>query len=482
MRNTRFTRTLDEDLLIVPLCEGEPLPDCLQEVDRALEGGVRYNLEKEKFSGKCHEWVSMTTNGKYTIPKILVIGIGERQKLTPVLLKEVGGRLAVHLAEQRADAVALDSSCLNPEDTSYIALGIWLRRWNFDKYNNEKSKPFTLHMMGDAEKLHNSQSLYQGIALARELTIEPANTLYPNAFAERCKMLSEQGVSVKIYDEHQLERMGARALLAVGAGSMHAPRLVTLQWNGTHSNSPPIVMVGKGVCFDSGGINIKTTEHITYMKMDKAAAATVVGTIYSLALMKAPVNVVGIIGLAENMPDGRALKPGDVIRMHSGKTVEVVDTDNEGRLILADCLSFAQEMFNPAALVDLGTLTLETFGALAGEYAGLFCEDEKLSHEMIAAGKRSGEKLWPLPMGEPFAKQIVSSIADIKNMGILGYGESSACAEFLKCFIRPGTPWAHLDIAGVAWSAEDQTLSAKGATGFGVRLLSNWILHRNTNI
>ena len=214
------------------------------------------------------------------------------------------------------------------------------------------------------------------------------------------------------------------------------------------------------------------------MKWDKAAAAVVVGTIEALARAKTPVNVVGVLGLVENMPDGKAFKPGDILTMLSGTTVEVMDTDNEGRLVLADCLWYAQETFSPQAIVDLGTLTLETFGALAHEYAAYFCENETLRKELISAGLASGEKLWQLPMGDVFAKQIDSSIADIRNMGVLGFGESSAAAEFLKFFVKPETPWAHLDISGVAFLDEPSSISTPGVTRFGVRLLFEWLINR----
>jgi leucyl aminopeptidase len=465
----------DIDLLVVPICYQQPFPQRLSEINKALEGGLEYNLKREKFTGDRYQKVLITTNGKHPIPKVLLIGLGKREELSPLILQELGGWLCPYLQELCSSSITIENANLTSEEIASIAFGVWLRRCMHNKYCTNKQQPFTLKICCESEKLQEYRSMYQGINLARDLTSEPANVLFPQAFAERCLELRSIGLEVTVLDEKQLARLGVRGMLAVGAGSSNPPRLVVLEWKGVSASQPPIALVGKGVCFDAGGINIKT-DHLLEMKMDKAGAATVVGTMQALALMNSPVNVVGVIGLAENMPDGKALKPSDVISMYSGKTVEVVDTDNEGRLILADCLWYVQKHYSPKAIVDLGTLTLETFGALGGEYAGLFSEDKSLSETLIAAGNRSGEKLWPLPMGEPFAKQIESSIADIKNAGIFGYGESSAAAEFLKCFIRPDLPWAHLDIAGVAWSQEDKLLSPKGVTGFGVKLLVDWIL------
>lgn len=465
----------DTDLLVVPICCQEPLPKRLIEMNKALDGGIDYNIDREQFTGDRYQKVLITTNGKFSIPKVLLIGLGKRNELSPLKLQELGGWLCPYLQELCCSTIAIENANFMAEEIASIAFGVWLRRCIQNKYCANKQQPFTLKIECASEKLQEFRSMYQGITLARDLTSEPANVLFPQAFAERCLELRSIGLEVTVLDEKQLAKLGVRGILAVGAGSSNPPRIVVLEWKGA-SNQPPVALVGKGVCFDAGGINIKT-DHLLEMKMDKAGAAAVVGTMQALALMNSPVNVVGVIGLAENMPDGKALKPSDVISMYSGKTVEVVDTDNEGRLILADCLWYVQNHYSLKAVVDLGTLTLETFGALGGEYAGLFSENRSLTEALIAAGNRSGEKLWSLPMGEPFAKQIESSVADIKNAGIFGYGESSAAAEFLKCFVEPNVPWAHLDIAGVAWSQEDRLLSPKGVTGFGVKLLVDWLNH-----
>lgn len=472
------------DLLVLPLFMGEKVDPNIEKRDPALYKAVVYNLEREKFGGSSTENMVITTNGTSTISKVLVIGLGPREEICELKLQEAGCTLAVKLEEHPAENVAIASWGVESEEgASHLALGLLLGAWSFDKYKScfKGKAPSSIRFICKApaeqrERFDHYRCLAEGITLARELTSEPANVLYPETYAKRCLSLGEMwGLQVDVFDEEQLEKLGAHALLAVGKGSSNPPRLVVLHWKGGEPGEAPIALVGKGVCYDSGGINIKSS-HLVEMKWDKAGASAVVGTMYALASMKAPVNVVGIIGLVENMPDGAALKPGDIIQTLAGKSVEVIDTDNEGRLVLADCLSYAQR-FNPRSIIDLGTLTLETFGALGGEYAGLFCEAELLTNELTHAGNVSGEKLWRLPLGEAFAKQIRSSVADIKNGGCPGFGESSAAAEFLRCFVNPSIPWAHLDIAGVAWVRDESPFCRQGATGFGVRVLVEWIMH-----
>lgn len=473
---------ISAELLIIPFYSGEPLPDSIEKINQALQRGIEFNMQRTGFAADLNSTMTMTTNGGHRIPELLFIGMGKRSDRTSVGLQQIGGTIAKLLEERNLELVALDASSLDSgHDIGQIVLGMRLKAWKFDKYQKQsETRQAVLKILSrDPEACEKAiqtlKSIYEGIQLARELTSEPANVMFPQAYVERCLNLQNMGIQITVLDEKKLQAIGAEALYSVGRGSINPPRLVTLHWKGRPDDEQTqIALVGKGVCFDSGGINIKTT-HLTEMKWDKAGAGAVVGTIYALAAMRAPVNVVGVIGLVENMPDGAALKPGDIINTLSGQTVEVVDTDNEGRLVLADCLWYAQEQFSPQFVVDLGTLTLETFGVLAGEYAGLFCENPELTSTLIASGNASGEKLWQLPMGEPFAKQIHSSVADMKNIGILGFGESSAAAEFLKRFVMPNTRWAHLDIAGVAWTQEELPLYSPGVTGFGVRLLVEWI-------
>jgi leucyl aminopeptidase len=456
------------DLLIIPIDIKQDLSPLVRQIDAVIGGGVK------NFSGKKGEVIEYTTNGNHYIPRIILVGLGDSSQLKPVDIQELGGNLFSCL---KGNKIAFEVPVSWVAD---LAFGLKLRAWKFSKYftqNIPEDKEITF-LNEDPEtslKLFAAKDfIYEGVELARELTVEPANHLYPDAFVKRCLNLQELGVHVEVFDEAALEKMGAQGILNVGKSSINPPRMVVMHWKGGDVDQAPIALAGKGVCYDCGGINIKTKE-LLEMKFDKAGAAVVTGVIHALASQKAPVNVVGVIGLAENMIDGASMKPGDIITTLSGKTVEVVDTDYEGRLILADCLWYAQERFHPSFVIDLGTLTPETIAPLADQYAGLYSEDAKLVASLIDSGMRSGEKVWHLPMGPLYAKQLESEYADIKNMGIPWFGEGAAAAEFLKCFIKPEIRWAHMDIAGVAWTLEDRPLNAKGITGYGVRLLLDWI-------
>jgi leucyl aminopeptidase len=472
--HVQFQKDVDQaDLLIVPLGVGQDLPPLLQQIDADMKGGVKFNIKRENFQGMKGEAVEFTTNGLHKIPKVILIGVGDALRLPLLEWQMVGGLLSQYLKGQKIAIIA------QAESAAELLFGLKLRAWRFDKYLSKIPEDQEIILLtSDPEKLEKlftaKEFLYRGVALARELTVEPANHLYPDAFARRCLELVSEGVRVEIYDETALQAMGAEAILSVGKSSVHPPRMVVMRWNGGAQEEPYTALVGKGVCFDSGGINLKTKE-LVEMKFDKAAAAAVTGTFLALAKFKVPKNVVGVIGLVENMVDGASMRPGDIITTLSGKTVEVVDTDYEGRLVLADCLWHVQEKFRPAVIIDLGTLTPETIAPLADEYGGLYCEDGKLTASLLKAGWKSGEKVWHLPMGPNYAKQIESEYADIKNMGIPGFGEGAAAAEFLKCFIQPGVRFAHLDIAGVAWTLAHCPLNRKGITGFGVRLLMEWL-------
>jgi len=377
------------------------------------------------------------------------------------------------------DCRFLDESCID------ILCGIQLAHWKFDKYKTI-TKPEEQSSIVEIVVLCNEPDVFQhiyeqqvpfieGVLLARTLTSEPPNIFYPTAYAESLKELEAIGIQVEILHEEQLLAIGMTAILAVGQGSAKASSVVVLTWKGINNHGEqPIVVVGKGVCFDSGGLCLKPTAHQHEMKWDKAGAGVVAGFLKTLALAKTNCFVIGIIGLVENMPDGAAVKPGDIIKTMSGQTVEIVNTDAEGRLVLADCLWYAQQKYAPKILIDLGTLTMETFASLGNVYAGLYSNDMPLAKNLKSAGESSGDLLWELPMGPFFAKQIESPVADMKNVGVDFLGENGAAAEFLKRFVK-NVPWAHIDIAGVSWSKEDLPMSVKGVTGFGVRLLYDWI-------
>lgn len=394
--------------------------------------------------------------------------------------EEAGAELYKRASKRNERVMVLDLKHSGPDGLDLVT-GMLLGSWRFDKYRTRLKtagleRVVILNSSEAAFKRMNA--VCEGICYARELTSEPANILFPAAYAERLQELEVLGIGVEILDEHDLKKLGMTALLAVGKGSPNPPRVAILTWNGTTETKSPVAIIGKGVCFDAGGLCLKPIAHQYEMKWDKAGAGVVAGLLKSLALSKAPVHVIGVLGLVENMPDGAATKPGDVITTMSGQTVEILNTDAEGRLVLADCLWYSQKRFLPSVMIDLGTMTMETFASLGNVYAGLYSNDAVLTQQLKSAGEHSEDWVWELPMGSFFAKQIESDVADIKNIGVEFCGENGAAAEFLKCFVSH-IPWAHLDIAGVSWTKEELPLCPKGVTGYGVRLLEEWII---TNI
>ncbi|MEI8125772.1 MAG: leucyl aminopeptidase family protein [Parachlamydiaceae bacterium] len=331
---------------------------------------------------------------------------------------------------------------------------------NVSKAKEEEIVVITNH----PEAVLSVQAIAEGIAYARQLASLPPNLFSPVKLADKLKELIPLGIDVKILSAKDLKTIGMGALLAAGQGSINPPAVAILSWKG-RKQTPPLALVGKGVSFDSGGICLKSPLHQRPMKMDKSAAGVIAGVMKTLALIQSPEPVIGVLGFLENMPDGGASRPGDVITTLSGQTVEIVDTDAEGRLLLADCMTYAIDTFSPSALIDLGTLTKEIFASLGTECAGLYTENKALEKTLLMASASSGERLWPLPMGPYFAKQIESEIADMQNSGIDGCGENGACAEFLKKFSQK-IPWAHIDLSGASWNE-------KGPTGFGVHLLTH---------
>jgi leucyl aminopeptidase len=413
----------------------------------------------------------------------LVIRIGANGKSKKQDREAAGAALYKKAAGGIEKSLLLDLRQLD-EDGLDLLTGILLSSWRFDKYRTslkdgelrflEKIIVLSKNPIHLEKRFRRTNAVVSGVHLARALTSEPSNILYPIAYAEKLKELSAYGLEIEILNEEALRSIGMTALLAVGQGSGHQACVAVIKWKGACKDGKPIVIVGKGVCFDSGGLCIKPAVQQQEMKWDKAGAGVVAGLMQSLAMSNSSAHVIGIVGLVENMPDGRAIKPGDVIRTMSGQTIEIVDTDAEGRLVLADCLWYAQQTYRPKSIIDLGTLTPETFASLGSAYAGLYCNNAELIAALLEAGENSGDLLWRLPMGNYFAKQIESSVADIKNLGEEQCGENGAAAEFLKRFVTI-EPWAHIDIAGVSWAKDDLPLCSKGVTGYGVRLLEEWI-------
>jgi leucyl aminopeptidase len=311
------------------------------------------------------------------------------------------------------------------------------------------------------------------VVLARDLVNEPANVLFPEEFARRAAELKKLGVAVEVLDVAAMRKLGMHALLGVGQGSEHESRCVIMRWNGGKKGVEPVAFIGKGVCFDTGGISIKPAGGMEDMKGDMAGAACVVGLMQALAARKAKVNVVGAIGIVENMPDGKAQRPGDIVTTMSGQTIEIINTDAEGRLVLADVLHYVNKRFKPKFMVDLATLTGAIIIALGHEHAGLFCNDEKLAERLIKAGQATGERVWRMPLGPEYDKKIDSKFADMKNTGGRDAGSITA-AQLLLRFVDK-TPWAHLDIAGTGMGSPQNDINKSWASGFGVRLLDRLV-------
>ena len=359
--------------------------------------------------------------------------------------------------------------------------GLKLKSYEFNIYKSKKEKKlFLVNIIGkknnftDKNKL-KFKALEEGIFFARDLVSEPGNVLHPDEYAKRIRSLKKYGLKINIYDDKKLKKLGMNALLGVGQGSIRGSYLVTMEWNGIKNNSKPLAFVGKGVCFDTGGYSLKPAKFMEDMTYDMAGSATVVGLMKNLALRKAKINAVGVVGLVENMVSGNAQRPGDIVKSYSGKTIEILNTDAEGRLVLADALTFTEKKFKPKFIVDLATLTGAIIVSLGSEYAGLFSNDENLSKQLLNAGKKVNEKLWRMPLHKNFDKLIDSKNADMQNINYVGGAGSTTAAQFLQRFILNKTPWAHLDIAGMAFSKYGGALNSGGATGYGVRLLNKLI-------
>ncbi len=363
----------------------------------------------------------------------------------------------------------------------YLLHGIKLKSYEFNKYKTKKEKRIvTINISGKKNKPSSIsqirfKALEKGTYFARDLVSEPGNILHPDEYARRLVSLRKDGLKVNLYDEKKLKKLGMNALLGVGQGSTKGSYLVTIEWKGAKNNSKPLAFVGKGVCFDTGGYSLKPAKFMEDMTYDMAGSATVVGLMKNLALKKSKINAVGVVGLVENMVSGNAQRPGDIVKSYSGKTIEILNTDAEGRLVLADAITFTEKKFKPKFIVDLATLTGAIIVSLGSEYAGLFSNNDKLSKELIDAGKKVDEKLWRMPLHKNFDKLINSKNADMQNINYVGGAGSTTAAQFLQRFILNKTPWAHLDIAGMAFSKYGGALNSGGATGYGVRLLNQLV-------
>ena len=382
------------------------------------------------------------------------------------------------------DTLNLDKEKLTSFFSQFI-FGVNLSSYTFNKYktlNKEKiNKKINFKIITKNKEILEKKYKYydsvkEGVFLTRDLVSEPPNVLNPETYAKEIHKLSKLGLKIKSYNEKELKKLGMNALLGVGRGSINETYLVTIEWKGKNNSlKDPLVFVGKGVCFDTGGISLKPAKFMEEMKYDMAGSAVVVGLLKSLALRKAKVNAIGVVGLVENMPGGNAQRPGDIVKSYSGKTIEVLNTDAEGRLVLADALTFAEEKYKPKFIIDLATLTGAIIISLGEEYAGLFSNDDQLSNNIFEASKNVNEKVWRLPLHKNYDKLMDSKVADVQNINYAGGAGSITAAQFLQRFILNKTPWAHLDIAGMAFSKKAANLNPGGATGFGVTLLNNLV-------
>jgi leucyl aminopeptidase len=397
---------------------------------------------------------------------------------------EQARRAGAAIAKGRGQGDVLVLAGAHPR-AAEIAFGLALRAYRFDAHLTRAEEPaptggvtfLVARPEAAAAAWAPRAAVAEGIHFCRDLVNEPANVLTTEAFAARLAGMAELGLAVEVLDEPDLRRLGMGALLAVGQGSAAPSKVVVMQWQGGAAGEAPLALIGKGVVFDSGGISIKPAQGMEEMTMDMAGAAVVAGVMRTLALRRAPANVVGLVGLVENMPSGTAQRPGDVVRTMKGETVEVINTDAEGRLVLADVLWYAQQRFRPRALIDLATLTGAIVIALGHENAGLFANDDALAEAFLAAAGAEGEGAWRMPLGPGYDKLLKSAVADMKNVGGRPGGAVTA-AQFLQRFVEEGRPWLHLDIAGVARLEKDGELGPKGASGWGVRTLDRLIRDR----
>jgi leucyl aminopeptidase len=475
--------------LVVSVLEGRELSATALDLDAKSGGTISRAIAASRFEGKKDQTLMLMAPAGLQLKKLLLVGLGKGKAVDALAAQAVGGGIVAQLSGTGdAEVVfAADLPAGSPLSTGEFAAnvgqGAKLRSYRFDHYRT-KEKPedrpslkklvvASADQPGAKKAYQHLEAVQQGVFMTRDLASEPANVIYPESLAARAKTLEENGVEVEILGEKQMKKLGMGALLGVGQGSERDSQLVVMRWNGGKENDAPLAFIGKGVTFDSGGISIKPAGGMEDMKWDMGGSAVVIGLMKALALRKAPVNVVGVIGLVENMPSGTAQRPGDVVTTMSGQTVEVINTDAEGRLVLADALWYTQDRFKPKFMIDLATLTGAIIIALGDQYAGLFSNDDTLAQRLTAAGRAVGENVWRLPVDDAYDKQIKSEIADMMNVGGREGGSITA-AMFLKRFVKD-CKWAHLDIAGVTWSKKDLAVTPKGATAFGVRLLDRLV-------
>ena len=453
-----------------------------------LDPVVGEGARASRFAGKAGQVYEAFVAGDGAFRRLALAGLGDLSAPGRLgAIERAGAAISAKYLASGETALTLDltGAGLSAAESAAFLLGLRLRAWRQDGYRTKLAdeQKVTLQDVfvigagdGAEAEWRREAAVAEGVEFTRELVTEPANILYPESFVARCQeRFVGTGIQIRVLDEAEMRALGMGALLGVSQGSPRAPRLLAMEWKGEGAQqAAPLAFVGKGVTFDTGGISIKPAAGMEDMKWDMGGAGAVAGAMLALARRGAKAHVIGVCGLVENMPDGAAQRPGDVVTSMSGQTIEVINTDAEGRLVLCDLLTWVQKEYAPSTIVDLATLTGAIIASLGSEYAGIFTNDEALGERLVAAGKTSGDKLWKMPMGPNYDKLIDSPIADMKNVGPRNGGSITA-AQFLLRYIDKGTPWAHLDIAGMVWADKPGATWEKGATGYGVRLLDRYV-------
>ena len=475
-----------EGALVVVLAKGAALGGPAADLDKRYFGAIARTIAASRFDGEGGSFAELLGGER----RVLVAGLGDVAKADAAAFEKLGAGIAARLLTSGETAVTVDFAGVATdklplaEAAARLAHGAELRSYRFDKYRTtmkDKHKP-TLTALTVANAPVGAEAAFAplagiaaGVRLTRDLVSEPANIIYPESFVARAQAMAELGVTIEVLGEPEMAALGMGALLGVSLGSERPARLLVMRWNGSGDRDRvPLVLVGKGVTFDTGGISLKPPAGMEDMKWDMGGAGAVTGAMHALAARNAKAHVIGVCGLVENMPDGKAQRPGDVVTSMSGQTIEVINTDAEGRLVLCDAISWAQDNLKPAVIVDLATLTGAMIISLGHEYGGVFANDDALAAQLMAAGEATGDKLWRMPLDEAYDSLIDSQIADMKNVGPREGGSITA-AKFIQRFVKPGVKWAHLDIAGMVWASKAGTLWDKGATGYGVRLLDRFV-------
>ncbi|MGZ5928727.1 MAG: leucyl aminopeptidase [Rhizomicrobium sp.] len=476
---------------VVAASEGRALSQAAVKADKASAGALTRALKFSRFTGKSGEMLEVLAPGGLAASRLILVGLGKPDVLDGKGLEVIGAQIVARL-ESAGETTAIfeievpkGAKIKSGEAAAHLAFGARLRGYSFEKYRTRNLDEFKKHLQtlklatpdvaAARRAWQGMDAVADGVTLARDLVNEPPNVLHPVEFARRVKALTKLGLKIEVLGEAEMRKQGFGALLGVGQGSERESQLVVMQWNGARKKGAPVAFVGKGVCFDSGGLSLKPSAGMMGMKGDMGGAAAVSGTMMALATRKARVNAVGVIGLVENMPGGDAIRPDDILTSLSGQTIEVLNTDAEGRLVLADALTYTQRRFKPKFVIDLATLTGAIVQALGFEHAGVFSNDDKLAERLADAGRHTGERVWRLPLDPAYDKMIRSKIADVKNIGGANSGSITA-AQFLKRFVENGTAWAHLDIAGVAWQdGEQKPMIPSWGTGWGVKILDQLV-------